>query len=191
MRKSLKGEAHYVRYADDFLMMFQYEEDAVQVMEALKERLGKFSLEVAEEKTRILPFGRTGGTAKDDFDFLGFTFYNTKTRKGNYRVGVRTSKKKMTAKKKAVKEWLRKQFAMPISWTLEKLNAKLRGHYGYYGVNGNYRSLYNFYQYAFYTTYRMLRRRSQRAGKLKIGKFQDIWNIYISRPHLTVNIWAG
>ena len=96
VRKSLKGEAQYVRYADDFLMMFQYEEDGKAVMEALKERLNKFSLEVAEEKTRILPFGRIKGTPNEDFDFLGFTFYNAKTRKGNYRVGMKTSKKKMT-----------------------------------------------------------------------------------------------
>ena len=67
-------------------------------MEALKPRLGKFGLEVAEDKTRILPIGRFKGT-KDDFDFLGFTFFNTHTREGKYRLGVRTSKKKLKAKK--------------------------------------------------------------------------------------------
>ena len=81
-----------MRYADDFLILFQYEEEAQKVLRALKPRLGKFSLELAEEKTRILPIGRFKGT-KEDFDFLGFTFYNTKTRTGKYRVGVRTSKK--------------------------------------------------------------------------------------------------
>ena len=79
VKPKLRGEAYYVRYADDFLILFQYENEARQVMEALKPRLGKFSLEVAEEKTRILPIGRFKGT-KEDFDFLGFTFYNTKTR---------------------------------------------------------------------------------------------------------------
>lgn len=81
VKSKLRGEAYYVRYADDFLILFQYENEARQVMKALKPRLGKFSLEAAEEKTRILPIGRYKGT-KEDFDFLGFTFYNTKTRNG-------------------------------------------------------------------------------------------------------------
>ena len=85
VKPKLQGEAYYVRYADDFLILFQYENEAKRVMEALKPRLGKFSLEVAEEKTRILPIGRYKGT-KEDFDFLGFTFYNTKTRSGKYRL---------------------------------------------------------------------------------------------------------
>ena len=62
VRPRLKGEAYYVRYADDFLIMFQYEEDAIRVMNVLPKRLGKFSLEVAVDKTRILPFGRCKGT---------------------------------------------------------------------------------------------------------------------------------
>ena len=68
-----------MRYADDFLMLFQYENEAKEVLEALKKRLAKFDLEVAEDKTRILPIGRYKGT-KEDFDFLGFTFFNTHTR---------------------------------------------------------------------------------------------------------------
>ena len=81
IRPKLRGEAYYVRYADDFLILFQYENEARDVLEWLKRRLEKFALEVAEDKTRILPFGRYKGT-KDDFDFLGFTFFNTKTRGG-------------------------------------------------------------------------------------------------------------
>ncbi|MGN0318611.1 MAG: group II intron reverse transcriptase/maturase, partial [Lachnospira sp.] len=94
LKKYAKGEIYYVRYADDFLMLFQYEEEAVRVLELLRTRLAKFGLEVAEDKTRILPIGRFKGT-KEDFDFLGFTFFNTKTRGGKYRLGVRTSKKKL------------------------------------------------------------------------------------------------
>ena len=87
-----------MRYADDFVILFQYENEAQEVMRLLKERLSKFSLEVAEDKTRILPFGRFKGI-KEDFDFLGFTLFNTKTRGGKYRVGIRTSKKKLKVKK--------------------------------------------------------------------------------------------
>ena len=93
-------KVHLVRYADDFLLLFQYEEEAIRVLELLRTRLAKFGLEVAEDKTRILPIGRFKGT-KEDFDFLGFTFFNTKTRGGKYRLGVRTSKKKQKMKKQA------------------------------------------------------------------------------------------
>ncbi len=88
-KKYAKGEIYYVRYADDFLMMFQYEEEAVKVLELLRPRLAEFGLEVAEDKTRIIPIGRFKGT-KEDFDFLGFTIFNTKTREGKYRLGART-----------------------------------------------------------------------------------------------------
>jgi len=102
LRKRCKGEVYYVRYADDFLLMFQYENEAREVMTVLKGRLGKFGLELAEDKTRILPIGRFKGT-KEDFDFLGFTFFNTQTREGKYRLGVRTSKKRLKTKKQTVK----------------------------------------------------------------------------------------
>lgn len=100
--RSCLGEAYYVRYADDFLILFQYENEARDVLEVLRHRLSKFSLEVAEDKTRILPIGRYKGT-KEDFDFLGFTFFNTKTRGGKYRIGVQTRKKKLKAKRQAAK----------------------------------------------------------------------------------------
>ena len=87
-------------------------------MNVLLKRLGRFSLEVAEDTTRILPFGRFKGT-KEDIDFLGFTFFNTTTRTGKYRVGVRTSKKKLKAKKQAAKAWLRQQ----LLWREWKLQA--------------------------------------------------------------------
>ena len=134
IKPRLKGEAYYVRYADDFLIMFQYENEARKVMQVLIPRLGKFGLEVAEEKTRILPIGRFKGT-KEDFDFLGFTFYNTKTRTGKYRVGVRTSKKKLKAKKQAAKAWLKTRLTKPVADTMKTLAAVIRGHCNYYGVS--------------------------------------------------------
>ena len=187
IKPRLHGEAYYVRYADDFLIMFQYENDAQAVMNVLPKRLGRFSLEVAEDKTRVLPFGRFKGT-KEDFDFLGFTFFNTTTRSGKYRVGVRTSKKKLKAKKQAAKAWLRKQLTKPIPVTMEKLAAALRGHCNYYGVNGNFIQIQKFWKYVKYETYRMFNRRDQK-GKLRYPKFLRIWNFYIERPHLKVDIW--
>ena len=187
IKPRLKGEAYYVRYADDFLIMFQYENEARKVMQVLIPRLGKFGLEVAEEKTRILPIGRFKGT-KEDFDFLGFTFYNTKTRTGKYRVGVRTSKKKLKAKKQAVKAWLKTRLTKPVADTMKTLAAVIRGHCNYYGVNGNYHAIQNFWKYLKYATYRMLNRRDQK-GKFRYEKYLRVWNYYIAEPHLTKDIW--
>ena len=187
IKPRLKGEAYYVRYADDFLIMFQYENEARKVMQVLISRLGKFGLEVAEEKTRILPIGRFKGT-KEDFDFLGFTFYNTKTRTGKYRVGVRTSKKKLKAKKQAAKAWLKTRLTKPVADTMKTLAAVIRGHCNYYGVNGNYHAIQNFWKYLKYATYRMLNRRDQK-GKFRYEKYLRVWNYYIAEPHLTKDIW--
>lgn len=187
IKPRLRGEAYFVRYADDFLILFQYENEARSVMEVLKKRLAKFSLEVAEDKTRILPIGRFKGT-KEEFDFLGFTFYNTKTRQGKYRVGIRTSKKKLKAKRQAAKAWIRSRMVMPVSETMERVAAVIRGHCNYYGVNGNLRSLYKFYEYMRYITHKMLNRRSQR-GRVTYEKFQRIWDYHVPRPRITRNIW--
>lgn len=187
VRPVLKGEAYYVRYADDFLILFQYENEAEQVMQALKPRLGKFSLEAAEEKTRILPIGRFKGT-KEDFDFLGFTFYNTRTRAGKYRLGVRTSSKKLKAKKQAAKEWLQTRLTKPLSETMKIIAAVVRGHCSYYGVNGNFHAIQKFWKYLKYSAYQMLNRRDQK-GKFKYDKYLRVWDYYVAKPHLTTNIW--
>lgn len=143
LNKTLKGEVYYVRYADDILWMFQYENEAISVLELLKERLKRFGLEVAEDKTRILPMGRFKGT-KEDFDFLGFTFFNTQTRGSKYRLGVRTSKKKLKAKKQTVKAWLKTRLTRPVAETMELVNLSVTGHSNYYGVSGNYHMIQNF-----------------------------------------------
>ena len=188
IKPRMHGEAYYVRYADDFLIMFQYENDAEAVMRVLPKRLGRFSLEVAVDKTRILPFGRFKGT-KEDFDFLGFTFFNTTTTNGKYRVGVRTSKKKLKAKRQAAKAWLRKQLTKPVAWTMEMLAAVVRGHCNYYGVSGNFDQIQKFWRYLQFTTYRMLNRRHQKRS-MSFPKFLRIWNFYIPRAHIAVDIWG-
>ncbi len=187
LRKQCKGEVYYVRYADDFLLMFQYENEALEVMEALIARLGKFGLEVAEDKTRILPIGRFKGT-KEDFDFLGFTFFNTQTREGKYRLGVRTSKKKLKSKKQSAKAWLHENMHKPVSETMKHIQLSLQGHCNYYGISGNFHMVENFWIYVRYTTYRTLNRRHQKRS-MKWDKFQRIWDFYVKKPHLTKDIW--
>ena len=108
-----KGYVEIVRYADDFIVMFQYENEAKAFYEVLKKRLLKFNLELEESKTRIIPFGRLKGS-KESFDFLGFTHINAKTRKGKYIVKHKTSKKKMKAKRKEFKMWMKENMHNPI-----------------------------------------------------------------------------
>jgi len=187
VKKNLSGEVYYVRYADDFVFMLQYEKDAGKLMAELPPRLAKFGLELAEDKTRILPFGRWKGT-KESFDFLGFTFINTKTRTGKYRVGVISSAKKLKAKRQAVKEWLRGRLTEPIALTMETLRRKVEGHYNYYGVSGNYEALRKFTWYVRFTTYRMFNRRDQK-GKMKLDCFSRIWDYYMGSPTIRVDIW--
>ena len=133
VKPRLKGYARYVRYADDFLILFEREDEAKAVMEALPARLGKFGLEVAVEKTRVLPFGRNDKD-RNRFDFLGFTFYGSKTRKGSYKVGIKSSEKKLKAKRKELRQWFRTRLVKDSDETMKSLSRKLRGHCNYYGV---------------------------------------------------------
>ena len=170
-----------------FVIMFQYWDDAQKVMTALKPRLAKFSLELAEEKTRIFKFGRFAEN-KEEFDFLGFTFFNTHTAKGKYRVGIRTSKKKLKAKRQKAKEWLKTRLNKNVTETMKLIRVSLLGHYNYYGVNGNYTQMRKFYEYLKYVTHKMLNRRSERAY-MRWGKFNKIWDYHIPKPKITKNIW--
>ncbi|MCK5763315.1 MAG: group II intron reverse transcriptase/maturase [Clostridiales bacterium] len=188
VKQNLRGEAYFFRYADDFTIMFQHEEDGKRVYEALIKRLAKFGLEVAEDKTRLIPFGRFKGT-KESFDFLGFRFINGRDRAGNYRVHIRTSKKKLKIKKQSAKKWLKEHMHKPIWETLKMLKTKLRGHMQYYGVNGNYNSIQNFIKYVKYSYYKVLRRRGQK-NPIKYSDFLRIWNaIDFEPPKVCVDIW--
>lgn len=187
LRKWCKGEIYYVRYADDFLLLFQYEDEAQRVMKTLKDRLGKFGLELAEDKTRILPIGRYKGTG-EDFDFLGFTFFNTKTRNGKYRLGVRTSKKRLRMKKQKAKLWIRQNMHQPVAETMQRIQRSLQGHINYYGVSGNLKQIYKYWKYVKYEYYRMLNRRHQKQS-IKYVDYLRIWKFYVKVPHLTQDIW--
>ena len=183
-----KGEIYYVRYADDFIVMFQSEYEAKHFLKALERRFNKFDLELEPTKTRILPFGRFKGT-KESFDFLGFTFYNGKTTTGKYRPIVKTSKKKIKQKRENVKKWLHDKMHEPIAMVGESLKRKVLGHYAYYGINGNYKALVLYYKYIKYTWYRVLRKRGQK-NKIKYLDYLRIWQwIRIPEPRVCVDIW--
>lgn len=182
-----KGYVEIVRYADDFIVMFQYENEAKSFYEVLKKRLSKFNLELEENKTRIIPFGRLKGS-KETFDFLGFTHINGRTRKGKYLVKHLTSKKKMKVKRQDFKMWMKENMHKPIIEVMDIIKRKLIGHYNYYGINNNSKSISNYYLYVKWTTYRILNRRHQKRS-MSYEIFNRIWSgLHMPTPQIKVNI---
>ena len=154
VKACLKGRAFLVRYADDFVMGFECEQDAQRVYAVLPKRFGKYGLNLHPTKTRLIAFGRPcskqeGGKRTSDqgestFDFLGFTHYWGKTRKGGYAVKRKTATKRMSRGLKAINQWLQSHLHLPIRDQWEKLKQKLHGHFAYYGITGNAEALERF-----------------------------------------------
>ncbi|SHH91758.1 group II intron reverse transcriptase/maturase [Clostridium grantii] len=172
VRKWCKGEAYIVRYADDFVCCFQYESDAQAFYRTLKKRLAKFNLEIAEDKTKIVYFGKKayfdrkfGRIQKNHqpktFDFLGFTHYCSCRQNGSFRVKRKTSSKKFRASLKKVKDWIRLNMHTSIEILMKNLNRKLLGYFRYYGVTDNSISLNKFRDCVQRILYKILNRRSQ------------------------------
>ena len=169
-RKSCTGYARLIRYADDFVVCFQYKADAEKFRTALGERLGKFGLEVEPTKTRVMEFGRFAvehaakrGTKPETFDFLGLTHYCGTSRNGKkFRMKRVTARKKFAAKLKAFKEWLKKARIMKTKDLWEIAKAKLRGHYNYYGVTDNLRGIERFGHEVKRLLFKWLNRRGKR-----------------------------
>lgn len=167
-----RGEAYLVRYADDFVACFQYREDAVRFFNGLRVRLAKFSLEVAEEKTRLLEFGRfahrdalrRGDRKTAVFDFLGLTHYCGKSRKGRFKLKWRTSKARFRRALRSMKEWLKSNRCRPLREIWAEVLPKLRGHYAYYGVSDNARWLELFRTCVLRLLFKWLNRRGQRQS---------------------------
>jgi len=153
VKPRLKGEAHEIRFADDAILCFEHKEDAEKVKEALSKRFGKFGLALHPEKTRLVEFGRSAernakgqGKKPATVDFLGFTHICARSRKGKFTVHVKTIGKRLRRGLKAVAEWCQKHRHEPVAEQQKILNAKLRGHYQYYGRPTNYQSLRQFYR---------------------------------------------
>ena len=143
-QRSCKGAAFLQRYADDFVCGFANEEEARRFYSELAERLQKFGLELASDKTRIIPFSRHR-RGETSFDFLGFEFRWGTDRKGQARLKRRTAAKKFRNSVRRAAEWCKEHRHLRLAEQFKRLNAKLRGYYNYYGVNGNYESLKEFY----------------------------------------------
>ena len=172
IKPNCKGYVELVRYADDFIICAQYQEEAERIYEQLKQRVEKFGLELAADKTRIIEFGRKAarkakqtGKRVETFNFLGFTHYAGKSRKGNFLLGRKTYQKKMQVKLKELGQWLksiRNRFCIKEWWPV--LQSKITGHYRYYGVSGNTRSLNQFYRIVQHLVFKWINRRSQKSS---------------------------
>lgn len=187
MKKYLIGEAYLVRFADDFIILLEYEEEAKAVYETLKRRLAKFGLEFAEDKTRILPFGRKSKTM-DSFVFLGFLHVNSKTRYGKYTVGHLISRKKKKLFKANLKKWVMENRILDFDIFMSKLNRKLIGTNNYYSISGALSEVRQLYRHAFLVAFKWLNRRSQRKS-FTYDKFYLVWMERIKQPYVHVNIW--
>jgi len=198
VKPQTRGACHLVRYADDFICMVQYAGDAEHIEDALRDRFAKFDLELHPKKTRVISFGRyERANAKrqnrkaNTFDFLGFTHYCDTSRKGKFIVGRKTSRKKFRMKCKEMNDWLRKirNYRKAKEWW-PILQAKLRGHYQYYGVSGNMRSLRRFCSLTLRMTLKWLNRRSQRKSFNRAGFEKYLEHYPLPEPRIVHNLYT-
>jgi group II intron reverse transcriptase/maturase len=179
VKPRLRGQAAEIRYADDFLLCFQYREDAERVLAVLPKRFAKYGLTLHPEKTQLLAFGRSALPSRPDapqpatFDFLGFTHICARSRRGRFTIHVRTMRKRFRRSAKAVAQWCQQHRHDPVEKQAAMLNAKLRGHYQYYGRPTNYRSLWRYYRLVRRLWHTWLTRRT-RGKRLTWPNFQQL-----------------
>jgi group II intron reverse transcriptase/maturase len=187
VRPRLQGEAFVIRYADDFVIGVAREDDAKRIMDVLPKRMSKYGLTVHPEKTRLLRFeppqAANSATEERDspgprtFDFLGFTHYWGRSRRGAWVVKRKTAKSRLERALAKLSEWCRKHLHLPIEEQHHKLTQKLRGHYGYYGITGNFDSLHQFREAARRIWRHKLSRRS-RGGPISWDEFHRLEERY-------------
>lgn len=166
VKSRLKGRAVMCRYADDWVCAFQYRDDARRFYDVLPKRLGRYELQIEPSKTKIIRFSRFHPSRKRGrtFTFLGFEFYWYKDRKGITRVKRRTAPSKQRSALQRMKAWLKTFRHLPKRQFFKTLKQKLTGHYNYYYVHGNGRSVWAFYRQVIAYAKKWLDRRGGRQG---------------------------
>src|ERR1700722_589354 len=168
--KCAQGDVVVVRYADDIVLGFQHQAEADRFLENFRERLGKFGLELHPDKTRRIEFGRyaedrrnkRGEGKPEPFDFLGFKHISGKNSLGRFMVRRKTIRKRMRSKLREIKQQLRKRMHDPVRQTGQWLKSVVQGHFNYYAVPGNLKSLGVFRDRLIALWWRTIRRRSQK-----------------------------
>lgn len=184
VRPLLKGEMFIVRYADDFIIGFEYKEDALRVNQTLPKRMRKYGLSIHPEKSQLIRFEGKTGEQTPTFDFLGFTHYWGTSKRSNPVVKRRTSKKKLQKAIKNLTETCKHNKHLRLKVQRKLLSSKLRGMYQYYGIRGNYYALYRLYRATYHAWFKWLNRRSQRKSYTWEG-FKELIKIFVlPRPRI-------
>ena len=174
----LKGQSFIVRFADDCVLGFTDKSDAERVMAVLPKRFAKFGLTLHPEKTKLIDLNAKRGGKDRSFDFLGFTHFLSRSLKGYMVLKRKTSSKRLTRAISNVSNYIQSNRHMKLKDLITVLNVKLRGHYNYYGVSFNTRSINGFYEAVKRRLFKWLNRR---GGKVKLcwdrfSSLVDTWH---------------
>jgi len=186
VKPRLRGRAELIRYCDDYVILFARKQDAHRVWGVLPKRFAKYGLGLHEEKTRLIDFHPPKGSRRksETFVFLGFTHYWEKSRKGNWVMKRKTAKKKLKESIGRVYEWCKRHRHDPMEDQWKALCRKLLGHYGFYGVTFNSKSLAMFYEQAKRSWRKWLNRRS-RKNDMPWDRFNRLLDRYpLPRPRI-------
>jgi RNA-directed DNA polymerase len=178
------GEACLIRFADDFVCVFEKEEEAQRFYEVLGKRLGKFKLDLSAEKTQIIPFSTKRTVGSSSFNFLGFEFRWGKDRAGKPHVNKRTARKSLRDSLRRFKLWCQENRHRHLSDLFKALNVKLRGYFNYFGVHGNLPSLALFHYHTIKFLWKYLNQRSQRKSYNWEGFSQLLAQFGVVKPHI-------
>lgn len=197
VKNKCHGFASIINYADDFICCFQYKNEAEAFYKVwLPNRLKLGNLQLADDKTRLLTFGRYAKKENlvykpQTFDFLGFTHYCSKSKKGNFRVKRKTCKKKFKTKLQEFNVWIKANRHMSLKELMASVKRKLVGHYNYFGITDNFHMIRKYYWEILGLTYKYLNRRSQRKS-MNWEEFQFICKLSdIPKPKVQVSIYAN
>lgn len=186
VKPCLAGRAEMVRFADDMLILFENEADARRVMAVIPKRLQRYNLKLNPDKTRLVRFerppkGRTPRRSErpETFDFLGFTHYWGRSRRGYWVIKRKTMRSRLTRSLRRITEYCRRHRHDPVSEQRDALARKLRGHYGYYGITFNFKSVARFYCQVTRIWHKWLCRRSHKAyfDWERMNKLLAVWQL--------------
>jgi group II intron reverse transcriptase/maturase len=181
----LKGQCFLLRFADDFVIGCELESDARRLMAVLPKRFGRYGLTIHATKTKLVKFGRPklndDGQGNGTFDFLGFTHYWTRGRKGTWVVKRKTAAKRLRRAGKRVWQWCQHHRHAPLREQHKILSSKLRGHYQYYGIRSNYASLRVYYEYVQWAWRSWLHRRGGKK-RMTVKRFAQLVAVFSLPP---------
>lgn len=193
VRPNLKGQAKLVRYADDFVVLFENRWEALRVQKVMTERLAEYGLKVHPAKTRIVRFvpEGEGRSRPGTFNFLGFTHYWGKSRKGRLVVKRKTAKDRLARSIRSIRQWCKDNRHEKLSVQRAALGRKLQGHYGYYGITGNYEQLKRYYDQV-KRSWRFWLNRRQRRGDMPWSRFNRILDHFpLPQPRIVHSVYAA